>query len=151
MSPEEQILQTVKSTIESDTELLAALGAVPDTQYWNQEENENPPYFTYKMTDAKQVDTNSVYEGYLEVDLWFYATNASQASEVEDILVSIFDKKTIYDTKVMCRLFHDTEERRGAPINRIVSNPGVNEQDAIHKCIRWYCRWTAINRGYKKI
>lgn len=152
MSPEEEILSTVRDVIENDADLLTLLGAAPDTQYWNQEENEKPPYIIYKIMDTKQVDTNSIYTGVLEVDLWFYSPDSETASRVEDIIVSLFDNKYIYgDTVTDCRLYHDEEGRTTANINRMLSNPGINNYNAIHKCIVWNMRWIAKNRAYRKI
>ena len=152
MSPEEEILATVKAVIENDADLLDLLGAEPDTQYWNQEENEKPPYIIYKIVDTRQVDRNSIYVGVLEVDLWFYSPDVTTASSVEDIIVSLFDDKYIYgDTVTDCRLWHNEEGRTTANINRLMSNPGINNYNAIHKCIVWNMRWVAKARGYKKI
>ncbi len=152
MSPEEEILLNVRSAIESDADLNTLLGGTPDTQYWNQEENEKPPYIVYKITDTMQVDANSVYTGVLEVSLWFYDPDGTLASDVEDIVVSIFDNKYIYGNIVgNCRLFHKKEGRSDANINRLMSNPGINDFNAINKCILWDMRWIAKNRAYRKI
>lgn len=152
MSPEEEILATVKEEIETSSELLTLLGATPDVQYWNQEENEKPPYITYKIMDTMQVDRNSIYTGLLEVCVYFYSTNASLASDVEDTIVSLFDNKYIYGNIVTdCRLYHKTEQRKTANINRLMSNPGINNYSVINKCIQWDMRWIAKNRANRKI
>jgi len=151
MSPEEEILQNVKEALESDTNLLALLGAAPNVQYWNQEENQEPPYIVYKIEDTKQVDRNSIYTGKLDISLWFYTPDGTTASEVEDYIISLFDDKYIYGDYVSnCRLWHNTEGRKTANINRLLSNPGINNYNAINKCIVWDMRWTAINRANKK-
>lgn len=151
MSPEEEILLNVKEAIETDSDLITLLGGTPDTQYWNQEENEKPPYIVYKIYDTLHVD-NSIYTGLLEVSLWFYSPDATTSSDVEDIVVSIFDNKYIYgDVVSNCRLWHKKEGRSDAAINRLMSNPGIKDKDAINKCIIWDMRWTAKNRATKKI
>ena len=99
-----------------------------------------------------QVDTNSIYTGILEISLWFYDPDATLASDVEDIVVCLFDNKYIYGNVVGdCRLYHKKEGRVTANINRLLSNPGINDYDAVNKVVIWDMRWIAKNRVAKKI
>lgn len=142
MSPQEEILLQVKTSLEGSAALTSLLGGTAaNTFYLNAEENTGCPYFVYDLTRPKNVDT-AVWEGELHVKLWFYATNSSVALQAEELVINMFNNKIISGTAVRaCRVWSKSESR-----NQGIKKDHILNYDAIFIDTVFDLRWTSATR-----
>lgn len=141
MSPQEEILQQVKTSIVNSAELNTLIGAPPKVFYLAAEENTKCPYFVMDIPKPRNIDT-AVWEGELRVKVWFYTTNASKALSAEDIIQNLFNNKIIKGPNVKaCRLWTKTESR-----NQGIKKDHIMNYDAVFIDVVFYMRWIVKSR-----
>lgn len=141
MSPQEEIFTLVKEAIESSTDLNTLIGSTPNTFANYAEEATACPYFIYKLNRMGNEGTG-IGEGKLKISIWFYSTNSADIYTAEDIIVWLFDRKTLNsDTVKACRIWHVAEERKES-----IKKDYIKDRDAINIEIIFYLRWINVPR-----
>ena len=142
MSPQEEILTTIKDVIETSTNLNTLLGGVPNVFYMNADENTACPYFTYRIDKISSKDS-IIWTAELKISQWFYSNNNADALSAEDYIVRAFNKKIINGTNVKaCRLWLNSEGR-----TYDLKKDHVFDYDVIFIQNSFYMRWSVATRN----